>query len=174
MYRVLLGVEGDAQVRQPLANFPAYRGGALADAAGKDHGVEAAEHRGQCADVLAELVAKELHRLGGVWLVLPLLQQRFHVGAEAGYTEQSRLVVHQVFELVRSITPLVHKMDEHPRVEIPAACAHHDAAGRRKAHAGIEWLTVVHRRQSWRRCLDVRNQTPLGRSAEGCHDVLVG
>ena len=51
-------------------------------------------------------------------------------------------MVHQVFELVRIIAPLVHKMDEKPRVEITAACPHHDAASRREAHAGIERLTI--------------------------------
>ena len=57
--------------------FPSHRGGAFADAASEDQGVEATQHRGQRSDVLAELIAKELHRLGGVWLALPLLQAAF-------------------------------------------------------------------------------------------------
>ena len=71
MHRVPLGAKVNPQVRQAPADLPAHRGGVLADATApvKTRG-RGREHRRQRPDVLAELVAKQLYRLGRVRLAL--------------------------------------------------------------------------------------------------------
>jgi hypothetical protein len=124
--------------------------------------------------VLAELITKQLYGLGRVWLALPLVQQRLHVGAEAGDAEQPGLMVHQVVKLVRAIGFGAHDVDEDPGVEIAAAGAHHEACGRRKAHGGIARLTILHRRQAGAVAQMGDHQATLGCRAERRHDVFIG
>ena len=65
-------------------------------------------------------------------------------------------------------------MEEDAGVQVAAPGAHHDAAGRREPHGGIERLTVVHRRQAGTVAQMRDHQATLGCRAEGRHDVFIG
>src|SRR5213080_2511095 len=89
MAGVPLGIEADAEMLESGAHFPAHWRGVLADPAREDEGVDPAQDRGERADVLAELMAEELDRLGGRRLTLADGQKRLHVRADSGHAEEA-------------------------------------------------------------------------------------
>src|SRR5258707_5741208 len=79
---VARSVERDAEMLETLADFPSDRRRPLADTAGKDQRPEAPEHRRVGADALANRVAEEGNRLGRSRVLVPLLEQGFHIRAD--------------------------------------------------------------------------------------------
>ena len=82
-------------------------GGSLADAfpdlrrvlpnTGREHqGVEPPQRSGQRTQFAADAVGKQFHREFGVLLMGR--EQRAHVAGDAGYSEQTRLLVEQLFD----------------------------------------------------------------------------
>src|SRR5437773_10096415 len=143
--RVPLGIEADAEVLEAGTRFQAHWRGVLADPAREDERVDPAQDRGERADVLAELMAEELDRLGGRRLTLADGQQRLHVRADSGNAEEAGLVIDEALER-RDIVALVgEEVDKHARVEVPAPRAHHEAAGRRESHRRIDGDAIAYR-----------------------------
>ena len=64
--------------------------------------------------------------------------QGAHVAADAGDSEQAGAVIDQLFEHLRIELPFAHQIDQNAGVEIAAARAHDDPAGRGQAHAGVD------------------------------------
>src|SRR5207253_4869535 len=83
--RVPLGIEADAEMLEAGTRFPAHRRGMLADPAREHERVDPAQNRSERADVLAELMAEELDRLGGRRLTCARGEQRLHVRADTGH-----------------------------------------------------------------------------------------
>lgn len=80
---VLLGIELDAEMRQPTAHFPPHRRRMLPDPPGEHQRVEAVEGGAQRADGLAQLIAEHIDGLSRMGIVLPPLQQGFQIRADA-------------------------------------------------------------------------------------------
>ena len=105
-------------------------------------------------------------------------EQRAHVAGDAGYSEQTRLLVEQLFDRSRIQLQFVHQIQDHTRIQTAAACAHrqsvHGGEGHRagdasasvnSTHAGAVAQVQNHRAASGCARVDLR---------EDGSDVLVG
>src|SRR5215471_21597984 len=113
---VQVRVEADAEVRQVAADVPAHRRRMLSNAPGEHERVQAAEYSGQCTDRFAELIAKHIHRLGGMPIAVSAFQQESHIWTEPRDSEQPGLMIHQVFQPGGIISFDSEQMDEQPRI----------------------------------------------------------
>ena len=171
--RVPLGIEADAEMLEAGARFPAHRRGVLADPAREDEGVDPAQDRGERADVLAELMAEELDRVGRRRLTCAHGEQHLHVRADAGHAEKAGLVIDEACERRHVVAFVRQEMDEDAGIEIAAARAHHEAAARRESHRRVDGTTVTHRRHAGA-VAEVRDHRAAERRCpDGRDDVLV-
>ena len=121
----------------------ADRGGMGADARGEDQGVQPAQHRRQGPQVLPRQVAVKLDRLGGMGVFRLAREQIADIRTAAGDADQPGTLVHQVVDR-GGRAPLFHQqVDKHAGIEVSAPRAHHQAAGGRESHRGIDADTAA-------------------------------
>src|SRR5260370_30107060 len=81
-------------------------------------------------------------------------------------------MVYQALEALRVVALFFEEIEEDAGVEVAAARDHHEAAGRRESHGGVERPAVAYRRHA-RAVAKVGDDDARGcRAAEGLHDVF--
>ena len=125
-------VELDAEPGRLPAHPLADRRRVLADAGGEDDRVEAAERRGERAELAADPVDEEVD--GELRPRLGRLEQRAHVARHARDAEQAGLAVDQLLDRPRVHPALVHQVQDDAGVDRPAARPHRQAVDRGEAH----------------------------------------
>src|SRR5436190_23699863 len=78
---VSLRIKTNPKKLQTATRFPAHGRRSLPDSSGEHQGIEAAQRRRQCSDGLAQLITEQFHRLSGMWVACPLVEQGLHVRA---------------------------------------------------------------------------------------------
>ena len=106
-------------------------------------------------------------------------EQVAHVGTAARDADQPRSLVDQIIDGRGAASLFLEQVEQHAGIEVAGARAHHQPAGRREAHRGVDALAALGRPPCWRRCPDGRRsrgrRPPRRRppSRSFCHDVLV-
>ena len=132
-------------MREAGAGFRAYRGGMLADSAGEDQQIQAAERGCHGANCFSDLIAEHFDRHRRVGVGRARVEQCFHVGAESGDAEQAGFQIHEITESRGVVAFLLEQIQHHAGIEIARPRAHHEAAGRGEAHRRVERTAVAHR-----------------------------
>ena len=105
----------------------------LADAAGEDHGVDPAQGGGERTEFAPDAVAEQIDRL---FCFRSVGRQEFaHVRGDPGDAEQARLLVEQAGQCMTVHALLLDQVEQHARIQIAAARAHHQAVEGGEAHA---------------------------------------
>ena len=144
---VALGVDLDAQARQPGERVRAQPGHVLADAGGEDHGVGTAEHGEVGADVLAQPVAVDVVRRARARSSPRRRPQQVAEVVHAGQPLQPRAVVQQVLERRRGRGRVAQQVQQDAGVEVAGPGAHHQPLQRGQAHRGVDRAPAPDRRR---------------------------
>src|SRR6266581_149015 len=115
---VALGVEPEPEMIEPLTSLPPHGRRPLADASGKNKGVEATQRCRERADLLSELVTEHGDRLRGGRLTLPALEQRLHVGTQTRDTEEPGRIIYQPVEPLAVVAFLPQQIQKHTGVQV--------------------------------------------------------
>src|ERR1019366_1071680 len=131
-----------AEPRRILQNPAPDLGRMFADASREDQRIEPAERGGERAKFAADAIDEKRDRfrrariLGG--------EQRPHVVADAGNTQQPRLIVEKIAHGFRIHFLLVEKIKHDSRIEGAATPAHRKAIERGKAHGRRDAFAIFH------------------------------
>src|SRR5215218_10930844 len=176
--RVAIEIEPDAEELEALADALPDGCRVLADAARENEGVEPAKSSGQSPQKLLRLVTEESDRLGGAPVGRLAVQQVPHVRARPGDAEEASPLVQEIAHLGWGHAPLLQQKERHARVEVAAPRAHHEPAGRGKAHGRVDADAAPDGGYA-RTVAEMRDdEAPVVRlavyPAQLAHDVLVG
>ena len=139
-------IEFDAQPAQSVADQRTHFSRVLADASGEHYAIQPLQRDSHCADRFSDFEREEVDRLGGAGVAAG--QQHAHVAGDAGHSEQTRLVIQNLFELLRRQAALALQIKQDAGIDRPAARAHHHTVERREAHGGIDAPAIAHRAEA--------------------------
>ena len=141
--RVLLGIERDAEIVQPLADHPAHFAGVLADARRKDEAIQPVHRRRIGADVLLDAVRK--HVEGELRALVPLvggLRQVAEVARNARDTGDTALLVQIRDAVDERIALLFREIFEHGGIDVARARSHNNALKWSEPHGSVHTFAV--------------------------------
>ena len=147
--------------------------------AGKDERVQPAQRGHERAEELPCLVAEQRDRLGGAWIRRLSRSSRSCMSALVPETPSRPASLLTRRLRAAGVSPRdSSKIEQHARIEIAGARAHHQPAGRREAHGRVDANAVVHGGHA-RPVAQVRDDHPaVGRvavqRAQLLQDVFVG
>ena len=144
-----LFVQVAAQGRQGSDDVGAGLVGVLADAAGEEDGVDAAQQQVVSADVVDQPVEEEVVCDGGV-LVTGVAQAAdvAHVAGLSGDAEESGLLVEEGVDLLGGEAALLLEEDDGGGVHISGAGSHDQAGQGGESHGGVDNLSALHRAEA--------------------------
>src|ERR1700720_3672872 len=111
------------------------------DASGEDQQVQSAQNRDESTERLFCGAAKNVNRLlgGGIgWQLMELA----HVPRNSGDSQEPRLRIEQLLEIIRLNSLRSDYVEQHTGVEISGTRAHYDAAGGSEPHGRIDGSAV--------------------------------
>ena len=141
-------VDAHAEPVERGADPLAQHGAVLADAGREGQHVEAAEHRGQCADLAHDATHVQLQRRARAFVARLDVEQRLRTRRDTGDAEQARLVIEQMRESLDAELLVLDEVQHHTGVERAAARAHHQTVERGKAHRRGDASQAPHRAQA--------------------------
>jgi len=116
----------------------------LSDAASEDEQVNATEESRVRADNFAHGSGKDVQRKSGAGIVdANPLYQRLHIALTGGESEETALMVEQIFKLIDAEFLIAQKIEEDAGVEIAGARAHGDAAGGSESHRRVDGYSAA-------------------------------
>ncbi len=127
-----------------VADLVADLRGALPDAAAEEDGVRSTENGEVCAEVLA--CAMRVHvdgQPGAVVTAVTSREQRLHV-ARSGDAEEARSLVQHCIDLIEVEVLALGEKCRYRRVDIAAACPHHETFEGREPHRRVERTPIAY------------------------------
>ena len=165
---IAFGVDMHAEKLEPAADAGPDLRQVFADPSGKDQGLDAAEHGGECSDPLAGLIAEEID--GGSRMRIAVALRAAGHGCCRCFPEtptQAGLMVDQVIEAGRVEFFCATDGRNHAGIEIAGARGHDEAACRRESHAGIDASAVAHSGDACAVAEMCQDDSPASRAGAG-------
>src|ERR1700730_602887 len=136
-------VKGNSEPGDPPANPGSHARCVLADAAGKHQAFEAAQRVRHTGNRTRNAEREEIDRFGRARI--GACHEYAHVARNAGYSEQSRLSIKQVFHRRHVESASLLQVEQDARVDGAATRAHDDTVERSESHCRVNALAVTHR-----------------------------
>ena len=141
---ILFRVDFQRKKIETRADAFAHLGRMLADAAGKNQGVQAPERAGERANPFLGLGTNQRYGLGGADVGGFAREQFVHVRAGLRDTQETGFVVDHVMELLGGDLFGPPEIPGEAGIKVTGTGAHGNAGSRGKTHAGIDAFAVVH------------------------------